>query len=77
MRLSQGPPSRCREHGPLRLVFLLLVSIFVLDALFTSPRAQAAILLVYVVVLLLVLREVAIRRGWPRWCASPSPGARW
>lgn len=45
------------------LVFLLLVSIFVLDALFTSPRAQAAILLVYVVVLLLVLREVVIRRG--------------
>ncbi|MFL6114416.1 MAG: potassium channel family protein [Catenulispora sp.] len=45
------------------LVFLLLISIFVLDALFTSPRAQAAILLVYVAVLLLVLRAVSIRRG--------------
>src|SRR5829696_8444004 len=45
------------------LVFLLLISIFVLGALFASPRAQAAILLVYVVVLLLVLRAVGIRRG--------------
>ena len=45
------------------LVFLLLISIFVLDALFASPRAQAAILLVYVVVLLIVLRAVGIRRG--------------
>jgi Ion channel len=45
------------------MVFLLLISIFVLDALFASPRAQAAILLVYVVVLLLVLRAVSIRRG--------------
>jgi hypothetical protein len=45
------------------LVFLLLISIFVLDALFASPRAQAAILLVYVVVLLLVLRAVIIRKG--------------
>jgi hypothetical protein len=45
------------------LVFLLLISIFVLDALFASPRGQAAILLVYVVVLLLVLRAVSIRKG--------------
>ena len=45
------------------LVLLLLISIFVLDALFTSPRGQAAILFIYVVVLLLVLRAVSIRRG--------------
>src|SRR5829696_2813018 len=45
------------------LVFVLLIAIFVLDALFDSPRAQAAILIIYVLVLLLALRAVSIRRG--------------
>jgi ion channel len=48
------------------LVFLLLVSSFVLEAILTSQRAQATILLVYLAALLLVLRASSPDRGsWP------------
>ena len=48
------------------LVFLLLISSFVLEAIITSPRAQATILLVYLAALLLVLRATSPNRGaWP------------
>ena len=45
------------------LVFLLLISSFVLDALVTSHEAQAAVLVAYLAALLLVLRVTGIRRG--------------
>ena len=48
------------------LVFLLLISSFVLDAVLTSARAQSTILLVYLAALLLVLRKTSPNRGaWP------------
>jgi hypothetical protein len=48
------------------LVFLLLISSFVLEAIFSSPRAQGAILLVYLTSLLVVLRATSPNRGaWP------------
>ena len=48
------------------LVFLLLISSFVLEAIFTSSRAQGAILLVYLAALLVVLRATSPDRGaWP------------
>jgi Ion channel len=48
------------------LVFLLLISSFVLEAILTSTRAQATILLVYLAALLLVLRATSPNRGaWP------------
>ncbi|MFL6128453.1 MAG: ion channel [Mycobacteriales bacterium] len=59
--LTAGPAARSGDR--FGLVFLLLISIFVLDAMFSSPRAQAAVLLIYVAVLLLALRAVSIRSG--------------
>jgi hypothetical protein len=48
------------------LVFLLLISSFVLEAILTSSRAQASILLVYLAALLVVLRATSPDRGaWP------------
>jgi Ion channel len=48
------------------LVFLLLISSFLLEAILTSTRAQAMILLVYLAALLLVLRATSPDRGaWP------------
>ncbi len=53
-------------HDRFELVFLLLISSFVLEAILTSPRAQATILLVYLAALLLVLRATSPNRGaWP------------
>jgi hypothetical protein len=53
------------------LVFLLLVSTFVLGAVVTDPRGQAVVLVVCVAALLLVLRVTTVRRG-PRslWAAA-------
>jgi hypothetical protein len=48
------------------LVFLLLISSFVLEAVLTSARAQATILLVYLAALLLVLQSTRPDRvAWP------------
>jgi hypothetical protein len=48
------------------LVFLLLISSFVLEAILTGQRAQATILLVYLVALQVVLRTTSPNRGaWP------------
>lgn len=44
------------------LVFALLISSFVLDAVFNSPRAQVAILLIYLLALLLGLRAASLPR---------------
>jgi hypothetical protein len=53
------------------LVFLLLISSFVLEGIFTSQRVQAAILLVYLTALLVVLRATSPDRGaWPRLRAA-------
>ena len=55
--LPAGPEDR------FGLVFLLLISTFVLDALLVSPRAQGAILLIDLAALLLVLRATGSGRG--------------
>jgi hypothetical protein len=48
------------------LVFLLLISSFVLEAILTSPRAQATIMLLYLAALLVVLRATSPdRTAWP------------
>ena len=54
------------SHDRFELVFLLLISSFALEAILTSPRMQAAILLVYLAALLIVLRTTSPDRGaWP------------
>ena len=48
------------------LVFLLLISTFVLDAVVTDPRGQAAVLVICLAALLLVMRVTTTRpRTWP------------
>jgi hypothetical protein len=59
---SEAPDTRDRFE----LVFLLLISSFVLEAVLTSARAQGPILLVYLTALLVVLRATSPDRGgWP------------
>ena len=63
--MTGGAEAR-ETHDRFELVFLLLISSFVLEAILTSPRAQATILLVYLAALLLVLRATSPHRGaWP------------
>lgn len=53
-------------HDRFELVFLLLISSFVLEAILTSQRAQATMLLIYLAALLVVLRATSPNRGaWP------------
>lgn len=55
------------------LVFLLLISIFVLDAVVTDPRGQAAVLVICMAALLLVIRVTGTRRtAWPLLRAASS-----
>jgi hypothetical protein len=55
---------RVTEHSADRygLVFALLISSFVLDAVFSNPRAQVAILLIYLLALLVGLRATSLPR---------------
>jgi hypothetical protein len=61
-----GATEAGRTQDRFELVFLLLISSFVLEAILTTPRAQATILLVYLAALLVVLRTTSPDRGaWP------------
>jgi hypothetical protein len=64
--VTSGATQAPDTHDRFELVFLLLISSFVLEAILTSQRAQATILLVYLVALLVVLRTTSPDRGeWP------------